>query len=498
MLELLTSAEMGNADRLTIEAGTPGLSLMERAGDAIATEVAERFPDAVKVSILCGPGNNGGDGFVAARLLAGQGYTVRVGLLGDAGKLPADAAANAKAWEGTIEPLSADLLDGAEILIDGIFGAGLARPIEGALAELVAAVNASRLPVIAIDVPSGIDGSTGKVRGIAVQAIASVTFFRLKPGHVLLPGRLCCGDVTLAQIGIDGDVLQTIDPDAFLDEPALWLDAFPWPQPDGHKYSRGHLLVVSGREDATGAARLAARGGLRIGVGLVTVASPRDALPVNAAQLTAIMVRPADTADELAELLADTRKNTVVLGPGLGVGRRTRNLVAASLASPAAVVIDADGISSFAEVPETLFGEIKGREAPVVLTPHEGEFARLFPDIAGEKTEPEVSKLERARQAASLSGAIVVLKGSDTVIAAPDGRAAVNATSSPWLATAGTGDVLSGMIGGLLAQHMSGFEAACAAVWFHGAAAEAFGPGLISEDVPEMIPKVLRELQQLV
>ncbi len=479
---------MAEADRLAIAGGVAGLVLMENAGSAVADEVARRFPDVRRVTVLCGPGNNGGDGFVAARLLRDKGYTVRLGLLGEVARLPSDAATMAKRWDGTIEALKLDFLEGADVIVDGLFGAGLARDIEGDAASLIEAINQSAIPVIAIDVPSGIDGTTGEVRGIAIDALATVTFFRLKPGHLLYPGRAYCGDTILADIGIPESVLDTIEPKTFANEPELWLDHFPWPEATGHKYRRGHSVVVSGPLWSTGAARLAARGALRGGSGLVTVASPADALAVNAAQLTAIMVRPCDDADALSAMLEDERKNVVVMGPGAGVGERLKAMVLASLRSKAAVVLDADALTSFAGDSTTLFASIAGRTAPVILTPHEGEFGSLFGKIRA------ASKLDAAREGASRSGATVLLKGPDTVVASPDGRASINATTSPWLATAGSGDVLAGMIGGLLAQGMPAFEAASAATWLHGAAALAFGPGLIAEDLPEMLPEVLREL----
>jgi NAD(P)H-hydrate epimerase len=488
MLELLTADEMGRADRLAIEGGVPGATLMERAGRAVAEEVARRFPDKETVAILCGPGNNGGDGFVVARHLVDRGYNVRLGFDGDEARLPKDAAAMAKRFTGRREPLGPDLLSGADVVVDALFGAGLARPVEGALARLIAGVNEGGLPVVAVDVPSGIDGSTGEVRGVAIRATATVTFFRPKPGHLLLPGRLHCGALTVADIGIPESVLAAIEPRTFANEPALWLSHYPWPREDGHKYARGHAVVVSGSVYSTGAARLGARGALRVGAGLVTVASPRDALLVNAAQLTAIMVRESDDARGLASLLADRRKNAVLIGPGVGVGERTKQMVLGALASQAAIVLDADALTSFAESPETLFAAIAARPAPVVLTPHDGEFARLFGDLVS------VPKLERARKAAARSGAVIALKGPDTVVAAPDGRASINAVTSPFLATAGTGDVLGGMVLGLVAQGMPAFEATSAAVWLHGAAAKDFGPGLIAEDLPEMLPKVLRKL----
>jgi hydroxyethylthiazole kinase-like uncharacterized protein yjeF len=491
MLDLLTAEEMGRADRLAIEGGVPSATLMENAGRAVADEVFRRHRDARSVAVLCGPGNNGGDGFVAARHLVDLGYKVKLGFDGDAAKLPSDTAAMAKRFVGPRETLHPDILAGADVVVDALFGAGLARPIEGTLAALVEHVNASGIPVVAVDVPSGIDGSTGEVRGVAIRAAATVTFFRLKPGHVLLPGRLYCGETSVADIGIPARVLEEIEPNTFANEPALWLAHYPWPKPDGHKYARGHAVVVSGFVYSTGAARLGARGALRAGAGLVTVASPRDALAVNAAQLTAIMVREAEDARGLKSILADPRKNAVLVGPGVGVGERTREIVLAVLHSNAAIILDADALTSFADTPDRLFAAIGARQAPVVLTPHDGEFARLFGDLAS------VPKLERARKAAQRSGGVVALKGADTVVAAPDGRVSINATTSPWLATAGTGDVLGGMILGLVAQAMPAFESASAGVWLHGAAAEEFGPGLMAEDLPETLPKVLRALVKM-
>jgi hydroxyethylthiazole kinase-like uncharacterized protein yjeF len=488
MLELLTAKDMSEAERLAIAGGVPGMTLMENAGSAVAEEVSRRFPDARNVTVLCGPGNNGGDGFVASRLLQEKGYTVRLGLLGDVSRLLGDAAAMAKRWNGAIEALSGDLLEGAEIIVDGLFGAGLARDIEGEAAKLIEAVNNSAIPVIAIDVPSGIDGTTGAVRGVAIDALATVTFVRLKPGHLLYPGRSYCGDTILTDIGIPASVLDTIGPKTFANEPELWLDDFPWPEATGHKYRRGHSVVVSGPLWSTGAARLSARGALRAGSGLVTVASPADALAVNAAQLTAIMVRPCEDAEALSLTLEDERKNAVVIGPGAGIGERLKSMVLASLRSKAAIVLDADALTSFADDGTTLFKAIAIRTAAVILTPHEGEFGLLFGKTSA------ASKLDAAREAASRSGATILLKGPDTVVAAPDGRASINATSSPFLATAGSGDVLAGIIGGLLAQGMPAFEAASAAAWLHGAAALAFGPGLIAEDLPEMLPEVLWDL----
>src|SRR5262245_53231830 len=264
------------------------------------------------------------------------------------------------------------------------------------------------------------------------------------------------------------------------------------PRDGEHKYDRGHAVVVSGSLSHTGAARLAARGALRAGAGLVTIASPRDALLVNAAASLAVMVRPVDGSDQLTALLSDRRLNALVLGPGGGVGEAMRALVTAALRGEQAVVLDADALTSFAEDPARLIEAIKRHGGAVVLTPHEGEFSRLFKSMPG--IIDSGSKLEKARASARQSGAIVLLKGSGTVVAAPDGRATITANAPPWLATAGSGDVLAGIVAGLLAQGMPAFEATCAAVWLHGEAGNTAGPSLVSEDLPEALPGVYRSM----
>jgi len=494
MIELLTTAEMAEADRLAIAAGTPGIRLMENAGRAAADAVLRASPGgAPLIAIVAGPGNNGGDGFVCARILADRGYPVRLSLLGDRGSLKGDAAAAAERWQGAVEPATPAAVKGAGLIVDALFGAGLDRPVQGPARAMIEAINAAGVPVIAIDLPSGINGTSGAVMGEAVKASHTVTFFRRKPAHVLLPGRLHCGAVEVADIGIPDTVLESIRPAMFVNAPALWADRFPVPQPGGHKYRRGHAVVVSGDAPHTGAARLAARGALRAGAGLVTIASPREALAINAASNLAVMVHPIDGADELAAWLADPRLNAIVLGPGGGVGAPMREMVLAALSGARAVVLDADALTSFAEASETLFAAIKARGASVtVLTPHEGEFARLFSDAA--QGPEKTSKCDRAKAAALTSGAVVLFKGSDTVVASPQGRVSIAENAPPWLATAGSGDVLAGFVAGLLAQGMPGFEAASAATWLHGETGSEAGPGLIAEDLPEALRPVYRRL----
>ncbi|HEY1259964.1 MAG TPA: NAD(P)H-hydrate dehydratase [Stellaceae bacterium] len=478
---LLTPQQMGEADRLTIAGGVPGIVLMEAAGRAVADAISRRWPPR-PVAVLCGPGNNGGDGFIAGRVLAERGWPVRLALLGEAGQLRGDAAVAAARWQRPVEALLPAILDGAGLAVDALLGAGLARPIDGVARAVVEALSGRGVPTVAVDVPSGIDGASGEVRGVAPRAALTVTFFRKKPGHLLLPGRGHCGETVLAPIGIPGGVLDAIVPDTAENDPVWWLAALPRPGLDSHKYTRGHALVGGGAV-MTGAGRLAARAAARVGAGLVTVAAPADAFAIYAGALTGIIVEPVGGIDEFRRSLADKRRNAVLIGPGAGVGSETRDKVLTILAAQKCAVLDADALTSFADDPEALFSAMR---SPAVLTPHEGEFARLF-DTAG-------SKPERARRAARQSGAVIVLKGADTVVAAPDGRVAINANAPPDLATAGSGDVLSGMVLGLLAQGMEAFAAAAAAVWLHGATASRLGTGLIAEDLVEALPVVLREL----
>ncbi len=493
MIELLTTAEMGEAERLAIAGGVVSFDLMENAGRAVADAVMARHQPAIPVAVVAGPGNNGGDGFVAARILAERGYSARLLLAGDASRLKGDAALAAARWTGPIEAATPTAIAGAGVLIDALFGAGLDRPIEGAARALIEAMNASPAKIYAVDLPSGINGSSGAVLGAAIKASATVTFFRRKIGHLLLPGRLQCGPVHLADIGIPQEVLDRIRPRSFVNVPDVWLRNFPEPRIDGHKYARGHAVVVSGGISSTGAARLAARGALRAGAGLVTIASPRAALAVNAAASLAVMVRPVDGAGELTAFMSDPRRNVVVLGPGGGVGREMREMVLAALAGDGAVVLDADALTSFSDEPKALTGAMERHSGgATVLTPHSGEFSRLFGALPG--VSQAGSKLQQARQAAAQANAVVLLKGPDTVVASPDGRAAIAENAPPWLATAGSGDVLAGFVAGLLGQGMPGFEAAAAAVWLHGEAGTEAGPGLISEDLSEMLPRVYRRL----
>lgn len=485
--EVLTVHEMYAADRFAVEHGVASLDLMEEAGLAVANEICKHWSPC-SCAVLCGPGNNGGDGFVVARHLSARGFDVWVEAAGDIAQLKGDAAHMAGLWAGETIPLDGGGRS-AELFVDALFGAGLSRPLDGAVRRRVLDLKQLQSPVVAIDVPSGIQGDTAKAfDDVAVDAVLTVTFFRKKPAHLLLPGALKCGEVIVADIGVPEAAIAAIKPTVFENGPALWR--YPWPRSEGHKYDRGHCVVVSGPAHATGAARLAARGALRIGAGLVSVASPSDALAINAAALTAIMVKPCAGASGLSQLLKDKRFNAVVVGPGCGVGRTTKALVAAALASGAACVLDADALTSFADEPQALFALLR---EPAVLTPHQGEFERLFPGLLGKSP----NKIEAARAAAAQAKCTVLIKGSDTVVARPDGRAIINSHAPPALATAGSGDVLAGFIGGLMAQGLNSFDAAAMAAWLHAETARMFGPGLIAEDLPEELPKVFRLLRDV-
>ena len=487
-LALLLVEEMAEADQITIHSGILGADLMEAAGLSVTRHIMSSYGQA-KVLVLCGPGNNGGDGFVIARHLKNAGWDVELALLGTKDKLTGDAALMADQWDGPVLPLKTDVISDHAIIVDAIFGAGLCRPITGELAQLIKKINDRALRVVAVDVPSGLDGNSGQVKGVAFTARSTVTFFRRKPGHLLLPGRQLCGDVEVTDIGISSRVIDEIAPKCWRNAPGLWRMDFPRLATDGHKYNRGHVAVISGGVAEGGAARLAAMAALRLGAGLVSVSCPEQAVQAHAAQLNAVMIKPFQGRGHIDHLLADRRVNCWCVGPGNGVTDQTRQHVLNILKAGRDIVVDADGLSVFMDRPNDLFAAIHQSAASVILTPHDGEFARLFPGLA--QGEGEYSKLLSARMASKRAGAVIIMKGPDTVIAAPDGRAVINDNAPPTLATAGAGDVLAGFCAGLLGQEMPSFEAACAAVWLHGAAAEAFGPGLISEDITTKIPEIL-------
>lgn len=520
--EVLTTTQMASADATTIARGTPGIVLMRAAGEAVARAIVQRWSPR-PVTVLCGPGNNGGDGWVAAKVLHQRGWPVRVHAMVPPEALRGDAAEAANEWlalaapnvesapnatnvtnaeEGrpSWHPLAKANPQSGELVLDALFGAGLSRELDEPVRQLLERAAMRHVPIVAVDVPSGVSGDSGRSQG-AVPCVLTVTFCRLKPAHFLMPGRALCGEVVLADIGIPDEVVREGGGQAWENQPALWSDTWPSVDVAGHKYHRGHALVWGGGV-MTGAARLSARAAARVGAGLTTVCVPQSAWVVYAASLTSIMVHPvggegaAQWQAGLNTLLADDRLSAALIGPGALGGTQPgglRALVLTLLASGRPVVLDADALTVFAEDPSLLFAAIAGHSRPVVLTPHDGEFNRLFraPHVSA-----LASKLERAREAARLSGAVVLLKGADTVVASPDGRASLNRNAPSELATAGAGDVLAGLVLGLLAQGMPAWQAASAAVWLHGDAARAFGPGLIADDLPELVPAALRRLRQ--
>ncbi|HEX8231757.1 MAG TPA: NAD(P)H-hydrate dehydratase [Caulobacteraceae bacterium] len=480
-LEILTIAEIAAADRAAIAGGTPGRELMERAGRAVTETITARWSPRPTV-VLCGPGNNGGDGYVAARHLAEAGWPVRCAALGKAEALRGDAALAFADWRGETVPLEHAALDGAALVVDALFGAGLSKPLVPELQVLLRQAEA-QTPIVAVDLPSGLPGDAAEPLEYAPRCTLTVTFHRKKPAHVLVPARGYCGEVVVADIGLAPPQGAAL----FENRPELWLDHFPWPQVEAHKHSRGRLGVVAGKIFDTGAARLAARAGLRL-AGTVRLYASAEAAPIIATHLEAVMLK---TFDGSAEIERHAREmDAMIIGPAAGLDEQTVENVRALSRTDAALLVDADAITMFKDQPEDLFALLDDRD---ILTPHTGEFERLFPGLL--KRSP--TRIEAAREASRRSGAVVVLKGPDTVVAAPDGRAAVNTTTSPWLATAGSGDVLAGLIGGLLATKMPPWEAACAGVWFHASAACKFGPGLTAEDIPVLIPAVLRDLEAL-
>jgi hydroxyethylthiazole kinase-like uncharacterized protein yjeF len=480
---LLTIEEMTGADAAAIAAGVAGMELMENAGAAVARAISARFAPR-PVLVLCGPGNNGGDGFVTARRLKERGWPARVALLGAREHLRGDAALAAKAWPDDVLPLDPTLIEGARLVVDGLFGAGLARPLDGVARDTVEAVARAGVPMVAVDIPSGVDGDSGAILGAAAPAVLTVTFHRAKPGHLLLPGRDHVGELVIADIGIPADATPR-EGRLFANHPRLWRQLLPRRTAASHKYAHGHALVLGGGAASSGAARMAARAALRAGAGVVSVVCPKDALPVYAAQLSAVMVAPFANDQEFAHTLADPRRNAMLLGPGAGVGEVLGHRVLRVLEAAKACVLDADALTSFQDQPQALFAAIR---TPCVLTPHEGEFKRLFAH--------EGDRLRRALAAAAQSGAVMLLKGGDTVIAAADGRGVIQPAAPAALATAGSGDVLAGIVLGLLSQGMPAFEAAAAAVWLHARAGYLAGEGLIAEDLPEMLPAALAELDR--
>jgi len=491
IIEILTSEQMYRADLLAVKNGISSYQLMGNAGKCITREIIKKCRKG-RALILCGRGNNGGDGFVVARLLSARGWPTQVGVLRSLKGIKNDALRASKEWKGTTFELSLTQLKkrirGCSVVVDALFGIGLNRPVKENIKGLINVVNKSKIPCISIDIPSGIDADSGKMLGTAIRADATVSFFRPKLGHFLFPGREYTGNLTIADIGIPDSAIQKIKPTIFLNGPELWGKKFPWPSYRDHKYSRGHALIVGG-EEMTGAARLAARACLRTGSGLVTIVANRSSSRIYKMEMPEILSVVADHVNDLKKVISDRRKNVFLIGPGIGVSGSTLKKVLLLLSKKRPCILDADAISAFSRSPTKLFKSVFPR---CVLTPHEGEFARLFPKIAKRKN---INKVTKCILASSDANGIVLLKGPDTVISRPDGLSVVNCNAPPTLATAGSGDVLAGIITGLIAQGMDSFNASVAGAWIHGEAANLFGPGLVADDLPNLIPQVLRGIE---
>jgi NAD(P)H-hydrate epimerase len=486
---VVTAAEMRDAETKLFGRGTPSFDVMNQAGRAVVAAIQSRWPGRFeRAVVLCGPGNNGGDGFVIAAELAALGWSVRLAAALPRNGYRGDAAVAAALWGGEIEELRLGLLneivDGDTVIVDAIFGIGLSRPLDGIVRAAFEELDALGCPVVAVDVPSGVDADTGAILGAAPRAALTVTFGWPKPGHLLLPGRDRIGDLAIADIGCRDADLPSGTLSARVNGRPIWHPALPIPQASDHKYTRGHAVVIGGAE-MPGATRLASRAARRIGIGMLTVAAPGSVHSVYLADQPGLILRDIG---ELLPLLGDRRVTAILVGSGLPPSADTRAWVVAAAASGRSMVIDGGGLTAFADDSTAL---TKYGRADIVLTPHEGEFGRLFPHL---KDMP--SKLARTRTAAAESRCTIVLKGADTVVAAPDGQAAINLDAPAWLATAGSGDVLAGLTTGLLGQGMPPFEAAAAAVSLHGMAGAACGPGLIAEDLPEQLPGLLRQLME--
>lgn len=524
MSELLTAAQMRAIEQAAIESGeVTGLELMERAGQGVVEAILDEWPELAergrRAAVLCGPGNNGGDGFVVARLMKERGWEVEAFSYGDAEKLPPDAKTNYKRWSelgevGALETASFPFPHDKhfDLVCDALFGTGLTRPVSGEAAKILGKIRASIWPyerslrpqerLVAVDIPTSLCSDSGEVLGDGeanlshFRADLTVTFHSEKVGHYLKDGPELTGKIVVKDIGLVDKNRSRREAVRLVNSSCSQL----MKEPFHHKYQHGHALVLSGGHGNTGAARLAARGALRIGAGLVTLGSPRSAMFENAANLTAIMLRQIDGAAGLRELLEDARYNALCLGPGLGIRADTQALVLAVLKEKRPTVLDADALNRFSAKPEVLFDVL---HKDCVITPHGGEFTRLFPDIAEKlaapaTTGPAYSKVDATRDAATRAGCVVLFKGADTVIAAPDGRCSVNSAqyerSAPWLATAGSGDVLAGFIAGLMARGFAPMQAAETGAWLHVECARKFGPGLIAEDLADQLPSVFRDL----
>jgi len=481
MQPIFSNEESQKIDVKAIASGISGECLMENAGRAVVDQILKRWQPK-EVVVLCGPGNNGGDGYIIARLLNEINWSVKVLTIIDPSQLEGDAKVASLKWTGDVVLLNEeqDYLH-AELIIDCLYGTGLSRPLDKETVELINYYKSLKTKVVSVDLPSGVHGNTGEVLGTAIEADLTVTFCNLKRAHFLLPGKELCGEIVVVDIGIPKQIINQIDFLTFWNQPIAWINSFPIPQSNTHKYIRGHTFIIGGDRYSTGAARLAAEASLRIGAGAVSIIAERNALDVYAKHLTAVMLEPSE---KLQSIIANTNLKSFVIGPGTGLGKYTESCLDKILESNSPCVIDADALSIIARKPDYFFPKL---HADCILTPHEGEFTRMF--------DNSHDKLTSCQSSVAKTGANVVFKGSDTIIAAACGKKiSINNNAAPWLATAGSGDVLGGLIAGLQSQGMPSFEAACAGVWLHGELGTKLGLGLISEDISKSLPKLLQDL----
>lgn len=483
-MKIFTAANVKEADEMSEKLGTPAIVLMNNAGRKVA-ELTEKIIKQKKcgdaIYVICGAGNNGGDGLVAAKYLKNKGYDIRVGLVGDFRKitpLTQNALESAVSAGIEAETFDKEYLLQSDVVIDAIFGVGLKRDIEGEIADVIKEINNSKSLKIAVDIPSGVCADTGSIKSVAVNADATVTFQNPKLGNLLLPGKENCGELFIEDIGIPEEVVDLIESIYLLNTPELWQHLLPKPKLSDHKYTKGHVVVIGGDIESTGAAKLASEAALRTGSGLVTIACDAESLPIYATSLKSVMAKKVKDPELLEKFISERKVNTVIIGPGSGNDLYSALRVTTCLDAGLRCIIDADVFTNFKNKPQDLVKALK-KNKNCVLTPHEGEFKRVF--------KLEGNKVERASQAAKSCDNVVVLKGNDTVIAAPDGRIVINNNAPTYLATAGSGDVLSGIIGGLLAQGMPLFEAACAGVYLHSETANKLGKGMIAEDIAKQI-----------
>ena len=484
---ILSCKNHRDLDKETIKKFTPGYTLMKNAGKVVFKVIKEKFKKKKKIKILCGPGNNGGDGFVVAKLLKENGYSnVYLYCLVNKKKLKGDAKLAAENFGDNFKSFSDLSISSRDVIIDGIFGSGLKKNISGNLKNIINKINLKNPYSISIDIPSGINGDTGQIQGIALKSNDTITFTRKKMGHLLLPGKEYCGNIKVKDIGINLEKLL-FKPNVFENHPENWKKKFPWPNQKSHKYTRGFTLIICG-EKMTGASRLAARGAARIGCGLLCLGVPERSFDIYSIENPIALIETIDNEQDLRNLLKDKRINTVLIGPGLGIDKKKLSLILEVIKEKKRIVVlDADALkNNFKKI-------VQKNKTNIVITPHEGDFSQVLKSL---KIKKRNDKIKTALEFVKKTKINLILKGNTTIICSEDGRISINTNASPFLATGGSGDVLAGMIAGLISQKMDIFDASCAAVWIHGEISKIKGPGLIAEDLTEMIPKILMKIRK--